>query len=202
MIRACALVLCALAACDTSSSANDREKAREEIRKHVENNQSMARSQRFLDSIDSQNRIMWERYTAQFKGKIQPGVGCDACPDICQSIDLRPIGPVRFSTSYRQAAITAYTAEPPASHIANLDLARLACIARAGGQPLRDTLLALLDPNEPELVRFNAASHAISHDLAKQRGLAVLSELAEGDDEGAAHARVTLEDIENGVWPE
>lgn len=148
------LLLCCALACEPTS-ATDKEAHREELRRTLDIN-------RFWGEYEFMNREADRKFAERFKGQIQPGMGCQACPALCTIADLRPIDVPEFKQRFRQAAN--HAARSDAHYIEILlaikEIERLGCIAASGGEPLRRALSELMDPAETRATRDHAARQA------------------------------------------
>ena len=160
------LTLLCTVACNTSSGGTDHAKAREEMR--------------------AQNE--WDQQTATLVPP--PGaVGCEACPYWCAVYDLHPLPVSERVPRYRQAAIEHLRVERYGRAWEQLEA--MACMVKAGHDELWVSWRRLLhDPDEA--VRYSAAVHAIQHELAVERGVAVLRHLVRDSSALGMDANVQL----------
>lgn len=180
------------AACEISSSADDR-KAR------IEKLQEIERDNQRLAELEQEDRLMWQTFTSRFEGKIEPGVGCDVCPDLCERADLRAMEASAFQQAYRQAILQTQARDDLVSSVAILEHIRLICIARRA-PAMRDALLPLLDAGESPDVRFEAAVDALKLGVGTSEPRRALYELGQGTSSRAVEARMVLDTWDADKW--
>ncbi|WP_428263566.1 hypothetical protein [Haliangium sp.] len=133
---------------------------------------------RFWDEYERLNREVDRRFVARYEGKIEPGVGCVVCPELCAIADLRSIEISEFQARFRREAAAANSELRYHERLLTTrELERLGCIAAAHGRPLTQSLMELLDPSEERATRFEAAQQAVALEIGGDQAQAVLNEL-------------------------
>ena len=137
---------------------------------------------------------------ANTRERVQPGIGCGVCPELCDITDLRPMPVSEFQDSFRRS-VSGRTVGDWAEQLDYLELLRLSCIVQDGSSEVRVGALALLGPDEPPIVRWHAAVMAIEHSLDPTNGWETIRELAHGSDSLGQRARNALEQYKSGILP-
>jgi hypothetical protein len=151
--------------------------------------------------VEQKERRAWRAFTTRYQGKIDPGIGCEVCPDLCGVADLRPVAANDFRHEYRQMVIDLTEShESLRMRVAMHEHQRLLCIMRNEGEML-EALMPLLEPGEPSAVRYHAAIDVaeLSHRNAQPRR--VLQDVAKGSDFTAGLARLRIEKWNQSGWP-
>lgn len=204
LARATSRVLIALigmglsgAACEISSSGNDRKARLEKLEQIEEANRVSEKMERLILRDE-------QAFKARYEGRIVPGLGCDVCPDICELTDLRAMDAEDYKGAYRQVAADLFwnVRGDQASDIAPYERQRLLCIARR--EPALRDALAQLYNNRDELpmVRLLTARDALVEGFGSDEPKRALHEVAECDDfvmSGAARGTITA--YEQLGWP-
>ena len=142
-------------------------------------------------------------FAESYAGRIEPGAGCDVCPEMCRNADLRSPGIAELPRLYRDAQRRHDHAKDDWSYqLARLELIRLGCIVKGGDRQLQRAWLAMLEDNESDAdLRFRVATHAIELGVDVEAGLAALRELARGTDALSRAAGTTLDEWSQGIVP-
>ena len=143
-----------------------------------------------------------QAFAERFIGKIKPGVGCDACPDMCKNADLRPISAESLLRLYRAAGMQyGHSKNDWEYQLAALELRRLACIAKSSDPEVQGAWLALLATSEDAAIRYVVAIQAIEFDVDTEAGWQTLQELAAETGEFATAAAIRIDERKLGIEP-
>ena len=172
-------------------SGTDREKHRAE--REAEGKRGLFATKR--DAREA--ALVKQAFAERFRGRIQPGVGCEVCSYMCKNADLRQMPRARFLASYRRAAREfGHSTDSWTHQVAYLELHRLGCIAKDGGPAMRPVWLGLLGPGESDAVRYAAAVQSLELGIASDEPRQVLQELAGGSGSFVDSAANRLHDLE------
>ena len=178
-----------LGACDISSSATDRKARLAELEQIEQDNRKSA-------EYDEEDRRVWQRFTSRYQGRVEPGVGCDVCPELCKEVDLRAMSADAFQQAYREASAGMLEVlDRMASRVAFWEHERLRCIVR--GQPgMRDAFLGLLESKETPRVRYDTAVDAFEMGFDYSEFRQALYEVGQGTSTDALSARMLLDRLD------
>lgn len=208
---------CEISSCEISSSGTDRKAKKKQLQafSHVSQGDYVA-------GIDQRARqVIADRY----RGRIEPGVGCDVCPDMCTMADLRPLSVSKLRHEYRQALLDEYavgdglvefprdrplglalvlgeytTPDSLSRRTAFYENRRLSCILNQHKSMKNEVYRPLLDPREHRMVRYQAALAMSLSSVGIQAARRTLSELAQGTDAIAKFARSTIRVMDRDGW--
>lgn len=192
-------------ACSSHTCSGDRteERSFQDWERLTSNAKTMDVRTRVMASNDDASAEMAQARTLfahKYQGRVQPGIGCDVCPELCDITDLRPMPVSEFQDSFRRS-VSGRTVGDWVEQLDYLELLRLSCIVQGGSSEVRVGALALLGPDEPPIVRWHAAVMAIEHSLDPTNGWETIRELAHGSDSLAQRARNALEQSKSGILP-
>lgn len=153
--------------------------------------------------VQTEEQLARQAVADKYRGRIEPGVGCDTCPAFCALVDLREPDAESFRRDFRQVALDKATASDPVQRrVLIYEHNRLTCLLQLHDASMRRVLGPLLAPGEPRVVRLEAATIAANFGMPAGDPEGALMDLAKGDDDVARLARGMLRALDQLGWPE